>query len=308
MILDNPSDLYKFILNEIFTARKIDPSSSKAQADYLISLQPIASNLWRSYQKHSINVDYENQQNQECYLLRYFVPYTYFLSSVMLDSNIVENIKSGEKITLTCFGAGAGPELVSILRLIENSEVKPKSLEIGLVDYSDWSFSQKIIIKYLKELTLKFKFDFEVLIYVHDFSEPLKDDSEIINSISRSQLIVFQNSINEYTYRGSELINFQTILEKMPNTSKIIFIDQSENYRNREELLRQLELVSQYSEYKFKKLAENNYFALNLTSLKQSLPDLIDGNLYAKYKEEPFWSEGLVLRFSFKLSYIFFGK
>ena len=39
-----------------------------------------------------------------------------------------------------------------------------------------------------------------------------------------------------------------------------------------------------------------------------TLPDLIDGNLYAKYKDESFWSEGLVLRFFFKLSYVFFGK
>ena len=47
--------------------------------EWLNSLQPVCNEQWSSYRSSHVKIDYSLSQQQACYLLRSFVPYTQFV-------------------------------------------------------------------------------------------------------------------------------------------------------------------------------------------------------------------------------------
>ena len=299
MIIDSSNNLYQFLLDEIYKSRGLDSLSDNAQEKYLQNLQPLASSLWKKYKAHHVEVAYDNKSYQECYLLRYFVPYSYFLSSVLEDIDFQKDFKE-KKFVATFFGSGPGPEVISLIRYVEKLG-NLDCLEINMIDVNNWSYSTNILTKLLRSLSLNFKLKINIERY--DFNEFIEEDSLIEKIISQSNLLLFQNCLNEFSTNGSCNSNMQTLVAEMPDHARIVFIEQSIKYSSSNHIVGQLLAINDYSYYKFKLLAYKEKFIVNLSKVINSLPDIINQNLFTRDNNDEFFNKGLVLRKYHELCY-----
>ena len=72
--------LYDNILDGIFHAKGLGKAKDIEKISFLQSLRPFATDLWYEFQKQEVNPDYSEEEKQDCYLLRYFPPYSELLS------------------------------------------------------------------------------------------------------------------------------------------------------------------------------------------------------------------------------------
>ena len=96
--------IYDDILDGILIAEKLGkavplsydfvktPKKEEKQIRYLISLRPFARDLWGSYRSEKVDVDYSKIETQNCYLLRYFLPYSHLLTEELNRIKVSANI------------------------------------------------------------------------------------------------------------------------------------------------------------------------------------------------------------------------
>ena len=106
--------LIDHLLEGIFTVNGINKASEEEKILYLKSLRKSATRLWQSFQNQDDVFDYLSEEKQECYLLRYFYPYSTFLAQEL--SQIEESyFEQKNSYSVSFFGAGPAPELIGLL-------------------------------------------------------------------------------------------------------------------------------------------------------------------------------------------------
>ena len=103
--------LIDHLLEGIFAVNGINKASEEEKILYLKSLRKSATRLWQSFQNQDDVFDYLSEEKQECYLLRYFYPYSTFLAKELsqLEESYFEQKNS---YSVSFFGAGPAPELI----------------------------------------------------------------------------------------------------------------------------------------------------------------------------------------------------
>ena len=287
-----------------FSNEKISKKQKK-QIEYIQSLKPIARDLWSSYRQNNPDTDYSTKEIQNCYLLRYFLPYSNLLKQELDKLNKNQNINVfGNKnkinnLTVSFFGCGPAPEIIGLLGHLNSCRcLSIENLEANLFDInsSTWKHSINLIKKFAIPGLFKNHKNLKIKSHQSDFSSSrfftqLKTTKK--NIINKSNLVVFQNCLNEVNddIKKDQLIkNIGQIILMLPKNSILIFIDQSiGKYQDSSGYI--LEWVQ--SKAKEKKIDlkvlhpyQNDRF--NCRALNKEMPELIDNSLfYTGYNISP---------------------
>ena len=307
--------LIDHLLEGIFAVNGINKSSEEEKILYLKSLRKSATKLWSSYQDQKPDAVYDSKEAQECYLLRYFPPYSYFLVEELsqLEASYFEDKNS---YTVSFFGAGPGPEMIGLLRFLggfysSSFSHKISKIKVNLFDQGSWNHSRKIIINHVIPKYWDYK-NININSYETNFSSKafwqFPENREKL--IIKSDLVVFQNCFNEISPvdYGQTTENISGILDHLSDGSLIVFIDQEVGrYQSISDMLNQIiNLDHQSSDiYTVKSLDSST---LNQSHIISGYPSIIDENIYYKENSVIGYAEGLVLRKNYPYSSLILTK
>ena len=289
------------------------PKNENDQIKYLLSLRTSAKYLWNSYQNQKVNTDYSTKNTQNCYLLRYFLPYSNLLTeelnklkknqniNVFGNKNKLNNI---DNLTVSFFGCGPAPEIIGLLRHLKSS-MKPsiETLEVNLFDiYSkSWKHSIDIVTKHVMPNFDSCYKERKIKSYTADFSSSKFWTASNSTNISKSNLVVFQNCLNEINddlKRNQVVENIGFIIKSLSKNSIIIFIDQSiGKYNNSSDYI--LESIQSLAIEKSRDLGvfqlhQDN--ELNCRESNKKIPEMVNNYLYYVNKRITKENDGLILR------------
>ena len=137
------------------------PNIIRKQRDYIESLKPFARDVWGSYQSQDVSTNYLSKESQNCYLLRYFIPYSNLLRLELDNLKIHEEINvfgnntkrvKINKIHASFFGPGPAPEILGLMEHLSNCHSPSiENLQINLFDInsSTWEHSVNLIKKFV---------------------------------------------------------------------------------------------------------------------------------------------------------------
>tara|TARA_Y100000590_G_scaffold411085_1_gene504760 strand:- start:88 stop:1251 length:1164 start_codon:yes stop_codon:yes gene_type:complete len=215
--LDNWNEFYFRFFSEFLNYHKFQNEQDCRL--YLNKLKPFCKNLWDSYQKNSgnINTDYSSDLTQEAYFLRYGPLYSHSINYVLND--LYKN-KDIDPLKLTAlddqgylprdvsiFSAGPATEMWGILKFLMETYNPHMDdyITFSTVDKISWNttrlMTENAIKDYLEEWHVPYKENTGPKIFHHQ-SDNLLD--ERLNYFKDSNLILFQNCLNEYLSQKSE--------------------------------------------------------------------------------------------------------
>lgn len=216
--------MYDDILREIFALNKLENPAS--QSNYLQSIRPIAKRLWHAYQTQVVAVDYSEPKIQEAYLLRYFVPYSFLLSTV-LGKMVQEGIdvsRAGGLLTACLFGCGPGPEVAGLISYLKQNDDCPEMLIIRMLDAASatWHHGRTIV----RNSIVAAEWDpalIEMEQVALDISEELPFPS------GDADLVVFQNCLNELNASQLAMVTekLRALLLSAKNGATLVLIERA---------------------------------------------------------------------------------
>jgi len=266
----------------------------KEQVDYIQSLKPIARELWRSYQSQNVYIDYSSKEIQNCYLLRYFIPYSNLLKQELDKLKIHENINAFggnnrisniDNFHASFFGCGPAPEALGLLEHLASCmspSIENLSLNLFDINSSTWSHSISLIKKYVIDKKSK---KTNIKAAEADFSSSKFWTESKSKKIKKSSLVVFQNCLNEIndsSKRDLVIENIGCVLFSMPKNSIIIFIDQPTNKysSSTDYILETIEAKAKEKNSTLKVLQTRKNNQFNCRSINGEMPGLISNFLF----------------------------
>jgi hypothetical protein len=201
---------------------------------YLQSLQPDVKRLRSRFHTNHVRVDYSNYNTQAAYLLAYYPHYvemTYraLESLQQKDPSLMQLVFDKKHLKVCLFCAGAAPEALGLLSFIKQFYPAVKSIVIYSYDlYSDtWRMSQNITKNIINSC---FK-DYHFALLSHRLKiNQIDSFFSIFNDIKDSNILMFQNCLNEFGENDdvkTMLKNIKFLSENMPSHSLIFINDLS---------------------------------------------------------------------------------
>lgn len=224
--------MYSIILDALYELNNVKTEAE--QAAYLQSLQPYAKALRESYdpsQGHHVNVDYRDPQAQAAYLIRYFPQYSQILPTILNELRYRGISVPFEKgiLSLASFGCGPAPEIYGLIQFLNNYYKDITRIRAHTFDIlaQEWTYSrsineQKLIPDIWRER--KVRVDNTV------FDLATENGIDVIeSSIKTSQLVTFQNCLNEVSplLHRRVINNLRSIVQVMQQNALMIVIDLS---------------------------------------------------------------------------------
>ncbi|WP_204102866.1 MULTISPECIES: hypothetical protein [Spirulina sp. CCY15215] len=265
-------DPYPYILQGLEESPDFyDSNVHQTFADYLISLQESARNLWSSYRSIMVNVDYSDPKIQAVYLVRYYPHYVQMTLEVLRLSP--EIFTFGQEINACFFGAGPCPEVAGLAQfLIEHSQ-KTQSIiaHVYDVDYELWKPGRKITQNFVLPGLWNNNIDWDGKKLDLESANSFESIKDII---SNSNLFVFQNCLNEIWNRSIVKNNIEILLEYAPINSFIIIVDLSGYYVNQKMMEDIVEIIEERNKTRNDYKIVGKSKELNVISSLQS-PDIV---------------------------------
>lgn len=225
-------DPYGPMLAELRCANDCD--SEEGFQTKLEQAQPYVTDLRLAYKKSPSNVDFSCPHTRAAYLLAYYPNYIeplYYTLSC-LQSNVIENVFSGEKVRGLFLGAGPAPEVLGWIAFLNDYAPNARIAIANILDkyIHGWRVGQEITRYHLAERywprgkTIIRPMDF-------DFLSPDPDPNTIENlffhdAVENSNLIVMQNCINDQLGDSETISNFlKYLFTNMSTGSLLVLID-----------------------------------------------------------------------------------
>jgi hypothetical protein len=172
-------------------------SSLTSSAEWLAALRPTSIELYQSYRKDDIQVDYQRPEVQDAYLLRYFFPYcelSYQTFGLLEGAN--RNVcLNAERIVL--FGGGPGPEIVGLLEWKATQPPQSTALvQFIIVDKAaeSWEWWHRDLEKFLNTTRCDFRVE---IIGSNECCSP--QEAYNFGTPPLRTLFVAQNLLNEFS-------------------------------------------------------------------------------------------------------------
>ena len=227
---DDWGSFYDFIFSHFILLHSFQNEQSCRR--YLNELKPFCTKLWRSYQDYAgkIEVNYTSQLTQEAYLLRYGPLYSKGLQIILNHLETEEETPLGVGTEISLFSAGPATEIIPIIKSLKKltflAHLDPREITINLVDKISWEFPRSVVLSSMKE------YQEENQSFVPKINEVINDiftDQPILMT-GKSDLIIFQNCLNEYTSQKSEDETLKAIsktIDYLSPTGLLIFSERS---------------------------------------------------------------------------------
>ena len=188
------------LLNAIFAAN--GKTSDSAKLAFLQELQPVLSNLSRSYRTQHVSVDYSDPHVQSCYLLRYFLLYKQLLKDVLERTADIRNKKAvlgdAQNVKAVFVGPGPCPEVAALFEAL-NAGKTPRNLTAHLYDryLNHWEFSRGII----SSSFLKASEASRCTLIGHqaNLADP-KFATAVMDQVKEADFFILQNCLNEISH------------------------------------------------------------------------------------------------------------
>ncbi len=300
------------------------------QIKYLTSLQEPAKALHESYNtQDGCTPKYEDEKTRHAYLLRYFPFYSQLLPEILQKNN--DSLPKKKHLTATFFGCGPAPELVGLLQFLR-SNTKTRQVDANLVDIASdhWRHARNIAINYIaarnwaqrfSNFVFTGKWERKLLKNVRLVEADIADkmmfsSSDISGLIRKSDLVVFQNFLNEIINdddkRLATIENMKQTLEKLPTNSIGIIIDCS-GYHKIDKIIKELlewgqkpELVSIVN-VGWPECDCREKWPHEIEKITDGKPFYLTTDLETDRKKNPEW-DGLFLRRRIAYVYLAFRK
>lgn len=225
--------MYTEILQGLIKKNKI--TSEDLKISYLRSLHATVIDLWNSYRKNYFYLDYKHCKIQEAYMLRYFPSYS---ELVYLELKAKSDLIKFHDNNINCilFGSGPCPEAYGIIKFINEYQKERRNINFVSLDKvaEHWEATRSITINELIPCINKDN-KFRINSWKYDLTIPIKTyNKESLKSfntlIGKSNLIIFQNFLNEINLKINGTNVYQNIVHiynNLPKGSIIIFIEVS---------------------------------------------------------------------------------
>lgn len=272
--------MYETILNLIFQARGLEDEDD--QAAFLSGLKAPARRLWNAYQSNSISIDYSNENYQLAYMLRYFPFYSQVIRQILnMRAENDQALPFGHNnVVVSLFCSGPVPEAYGISQFLNDYYPDTESLEINTFDLhvEGWTDPRNITVENLIPEVLP---DCELEVVTHEFDLRQPFDEELNETIERSDLIVFQNCLNEISTAKRPRVKrtMSAIMSNMSPNSLLVLIERA-GYDEIKELLREIaELAPEHNCTRLTRLmvVERTF---SFSDIKNSVPQIIWDNLF----------------------------
>ncbi|MGQ0442233.1 MAG: hypothetical protein ACT4OH_02135 [Methylophilaceae bacterium] len=308
--------MYKKILSEIFKQNGV--SNPDAQANYLRSLRPSARALWQAYQSQAVAVNYAEPAMQEAYLLRYFVPYSHLLPTVLqhLETKGIGVSATEDLLTACFFGCGPGPEIVGLIRHLKRKAERPEMLIARMFDIASasWQHSRAIV----KNSILVDEWDgglIEIDPAAADISalalSPQNDGAR--RKVQEADLVVFQNCLNELSTTALAAVanNLRALLNTAKKNATLVLIER-DGYAATDEMLLDLYKWAATQAGTFSAVGELSAASeLNCRDMLDQIPEIVTMNLFVRKRDMSQISSeesGLILAASVKYKWLAISK
>ena len=254
--------------------RRMISKKAEAQIKYIESLRPFARELWKSFKKQKITIDYSKKEIQNSYLLRYFLPYANLLSKEIQDSGV--RFPDQRNLSVSLFGCGPAPCLVSLLFYLKKNSVR-RIVKASLFDKASWDHARDIVRNHIIP-NIWDSNDLKIDSFTSDFSTDSFWTESVAarKAISESNLVVFQNCLNEITDKEMIINNIGKIIASLSSDSFIVFIDQGEGKysKSTDYILKDILGKSKASSKKLKIIKNINDNSFNCKDINSNLPDM----------------------------------
>ncbi len=296
--------MHNKILCELFATHGLKDAES--QAAYLQSLKPYAIQIWEAYQNQAISIDYSNLKAQEAYLLRYFTPYSYLISTVLGDMGERGMLLFGhdDLLKVSVFGCGPGPEMAGLIRHLKTISKRPQMLYARMLDVASdaWSHGRAIAHRGI----ISGEWD-PSLIQID--SAHIDIASEAPFPDQDADLLVFQNCLNELNSEKQKTVEvkLRNTLSAAPTATTMMLIEQ-QGYDSTDELLRRLQ---QWANETTDLYAAGQSGSFDCWDLPDRIPELILQHLFVRRRDRsPVQSHerGLILRSKVKYRWLTIAK
>lgn len=243
--LDNWNEFYFRFFSEFLNYHKFKDEQECRL--YLNKLKPFCRDLWSSYQNNSgnINTNYSSDLTQEAYFLRYGPLYSHSINYVLNDlykNKDIDPFKLGAldeeghlPRDISIFSAGPATEIWGILKFFMETYDPDMDdyITFSTVDKIPWNktrlMTESSIKDYLERWHMPYKENTGPKIFHHQ-SDNLLDIS--FNYFTYSNLILFQNCLNEYLSQKSEEEVLSFLSGQLDGLSKngILLFSERTNY------------------------------------------------------------------------------
>ncbi len=193
----------------------------------LAGLRDNVKELWQAYREYPIQVNYQDRYARAAYMLSYFPyyinPIYYVLSSGSSNAskdNILDKVKV---LNVGFLGGGALPELVGLVKYISKNKKEITDISATVFDSTThWSTERRLITEPLVKNYYAGKFNIESIV-----TNLWEKNYSVNDIIKKVDILVLQNTINEATTTGKEILkmNLIKIWNKLPNGAVFIIID-----------------------------------------------------------------------------------
>ena len=177
---------------------------------------------------------YENQNMQDCYLLRYYTAYTKLLDQELrrLEERYNLHFDKKERLTASFFGCGPAPELAGLLQFLQHKGYRwPELITANLYDINSdaWHYARDIVERHvLKDLKDSRSLQINPIEADLTSADKFRGQNPDTEKIAESHLVVFQYVLNEIAQDkvNQALDSIEGILSHVPPESIVVFIDQ----------------------------------------------------------------------------------
>ncbi|ANV88926.1 hypothetical protein [Picosynechococcus sp. PCC 7117] len=271
-------NIYDEILEAIrYSPRFFDNCQTEKFEEYLSSLQDNLINLRKSYKKDWVQADYRDIKTQAAYLLAYYPQYAEICSDIFCQIEQEFNFNADFKISF--LGSGPCPEIIGFLYFLSQHSENNHNLETNVFDLetSHWQSAREIT----EYLVGRYNQEHYINIHPHtiDLCEPRSPD-KFSRIFKESNIIVFQNCLNELWQQNIVQDNLDSILDLAPSQSLFFIIDrryvsllQISNFlQNKTNNHQNFVIVREYQEF--------GYENLQKTSFRVNIPEILVSNLF----------------------------
>ncbi|MBD2176222.1 hypothetical protein H6F42_04725 [Pseudanabaena sp. FACHB-1998] len=283
--------IYDLILEGLYSSYGI--TSELGRKEFLSGLKPHIRDLRESFQNKQVRVDYSNKNIQAAYLIAYYPSYVEMTYEVLNRHGVEALSFKNKELNVCLFGAGAAPEAIALLNFITTHNLN--NIEVVVIRAYDifastWSFSldliEQFIVPHFWE-SKKFKLIGRDLdLCKHDGFKDIRQE------IRNSNLLIFQNCLNELDDRNTAIQNIKYLAQNISPESTLIIADLS-GYQVVIEAKSKIEYI-------LKEIPRLNFFKSNDKEeirIKTLIPLIIKQNLLTG-------SDGLIPRSTVKFNFI----
>jgi hypothetical protein len=299
--------MHSNILRELFARYALE--DAKSQEAYLQSLKPYAKRIWDGYRSQAVSVSYSEPKAQEAYLLRYFAPYSYLISTVLGDMAKQGVVLAGREgsLAVSLFGCGPGPELAGLIRHLKTMSKRPQMLHVRMLDVAADSWSHGRAIAYGGAISGEWE---PSLIQID--SAHVDIASKVPFPDQDADLLVFQNCLNELSAAQQAIVEakLKNMLLAAPKTTTTVLIERV-GYSSTDDMLRRLrQWVNETAGY-YAAGELDGEISFDCKGLLDRIPDPILQHLFVRKRDmspvQPH-EDGLILARYVKYRWLAIGK